>query len=67
MLPKDEMRYCFVMLPSCPKCGSTHRKTYRSTRVEGGKSQHSLCLACDHRFIVVMEVSTPWNSESVSE
>jgi transcriptional regulator NrdR family protein len=67
MLPKDETRYVFVELPACPACGSTHRKVYRSTRVDGGKSQHSKCLDCEHRFIVVMEVSTEWNSESVSE
>jgi hypothetical protein len=64
MLPKDfSERYVFVALPQCPMCHSTRRKTYRTTPVDGGKSQHSLCLDCGHRFIVVMEVIQPAENE----
>lgn len=49
-------RYCFVQMPQCPKCGSTNRKSYRTTTVDGSKAQHSECRDCGHRFIVVFEI-----------
>lgn len=53
----DRLRYVYRELVRCPVCGSTERQTYRTTRYDDSKAQHTRCLNpdCQHRYIVVFE------------
>jgi DNA-directed RNA polymerase subunit RPC12/RpoP len=52
----DSLRYVYVRAAGCPKCGSPRVLAYRTNPVEadGSVSRYSRCVACSHRFIVVV-------------
>jgi hypothetical protein len=52
----ERLRYVFVELPTCSKCGSRRLRTVRSiAQDDGTRERRTHCLTCALRFIVVAE------------
>ena len=52
----DAFRYVHIERPHCPVCGSANLKMKRSIlQCDGSRRQSMWCLACPHKFFVILE------------
>ena len=55
--PGDLRRYVHVTAPRCPRCGGRRLLAYKTRREpgDGTVGRYTRCVACNWRFIVVVE------------